>query len=98
MFCQSYIILRIQREVGQSVDPDEMVHNEQPHQDLHCLQMQLFVSQMFKVLMVIREMNVYVTFLFPFSVRNSEAPARYTTTSAVLGKFIDYNCIYDEQN
>ena len=27
---------------GNSVDPDEMVHGDQTHQDLHCLQIQLF--------------------------------------------------------
>ena len=46
-------MLRIQRleangvdldEVAHSVDLDEAAHYEPPHQDLHCLQIQLFSS------------------------------------------------------
>ena len=33
-----------------SVDPDEVAHNEPPHQDLHCLLVQLFSSMALKVL------------------------------------------------
>ena len=67
---------------------------------LYCSQSnQPFLSLVLKVLMVLCEINNCVTlFCSPFSVRNSEAPARYNTTPAVLGKFIDYNCIYHEQN
>ena len=31
-----------------SVDPDEVAHDEPPHQDLHCLQIQLFSSLVVK--------------------------------------------------
>ena len=40
----SYIILRIQRLEANSVDLDEVAHHEPPHQDLHCLQIQLLSS------------------------------------------------------
>ena len=39
-----YIILRIQRLRANSADLDEVAHYEPPHQDLHCLQIQLFLS------------------------------------------------------
>ena len=39
-----YFIMRIQRQRANSVDLDEVAHYEPPHQDLHCLQMQLFSS------------------------------------------------------
>ena len=45
-----YIILRIQRLEGNSVDLDEVAHVEPPHQDLGCLQIQLFSSLVLKVL------------------------------------------------
>ena len=38
----SYIVLRIQRPEGNSVDLNEMAHFEPHHQDLRCLQIQLF--------------------------------------------------------
>ena len=31
-----------------NVDPDEVAHYEPPHQDLHCLQIQLFSSLVLK--------------------------------------------------
>ena len=34
---------------GQTDDLDEAAHHELPHQDLHCLQMQLFLSLVLKV-------------------------------------------------
>ena len=37
-------MLRIQRLEGNSVDLDELAHHEPPHQDLRCLQIQLFSS------------------------------------------------------
>ena len=51
----TYIILRIQRLEGRhmradSVDLDEMAYYEPPHQDLHCLQIQLFSSLVVKEL------------------------------------------------
>ena len=39
-----YIILRIQRLGANSVDLEEMAHDEPPHQDLRCLKFQLFSS------------------------------------------------------
>ena len=42
MLSPSYSILRIQRLEGNSVDLDEVAHYEPPHQDLRCLQTQLF--------------------------------------------------------
>ena len=42
-FFPSYIILRIKKiNRANSVDPDEVAHNEPPHLDLRCLQIQLF--------------------------------------------------------
>ena len=49
MLCPSYIILRIQRLEGKNVDLDKVAHHE-PHQDLHCLQIQLFSSMVLKEL------------------------------------------------
>ena len=34
---------------GQSVDLDRVVHHEPPHQDLRCLQIQLFLSLVLRV-------------------------------------------------
>ena len=34
-------LVRIQRPEGDSIDPDEVAHNEPPHLDLSCWQMQL---------------------------------------------------------
>ena len=45
-----YVILKIQEKKAKSIDPDEAVHYEPPHQELHCLQVQLFVSVADKVL------------------------------------------------
>ena len=45
MLSPRYIILKIQ-----SVDLDEVAHNEPPHQDLRCLQIQLFSSLILKEL------------------------------------------------
>ena len=50
MFHPSYIILRIQKLEVNSVDLDEVAHYEPPHQDLGCLQIQLFSSLVLKVL------------------------------------------------
>ena len=50
MLSPSYIILRIQRPGGNSVDLDEVAHDESSHQDLHCLQIQLFSSVALKEL------------------------------------------------
>ena len=50
MLSPSYILLRIQRLEGNSVDLDEVAHYEPPHQDLHCLQIQLFLSLVVKEL------------------------------------------------
>ena len=33
---------------GQTVDLDEVAHYEPPHQDLYCLQIQLFLSMVLK--------------------------------------------------
>ena len=46
----SYIILRIQRLEGKQLDLDEVAHYEPPHQDLRCLQIQLFSSLVLKEL------------------------------------------------
>ena len=50
MLSPSYIILRIQRLEGNSLDLDEVAHYEPPHQDLRCLQIQLFSSLVVKEL------------------------------------------------
>ena len=34
--------------MANSVDLDEVAHDEPPHQDLRCLQIQLFLSQLLK--------------------------------------------------
>ena len=47
----SYIILKIQRLEGNSVDLDEVAHHEPSHQNLDCLQIQLFSS------LVLKELN-----------------------------------------
>ena len=41
MLSPSYIIFRIQRQEGKQCDPHETAHNEPPHQDLSCMQIQL---------------------------------------------------------
>ena len=46
----SCIIVRIQRLKGKQVDLYEVAHDEPPHQDLHCLQIQLFASLVVKEL------------------------------------------------
>ena len=46
----SYIILRMQRLEANSVDLDEVAHYEPPHQNLRCLQIQLFSSLVVKEL------------------------------------------------
>ena len=48
MVNSSYIILRIQRLRAKSVDLGEVAHHE--HQDLHCLQIQVFSSLVLKEL------------------------------------------------
>ena len=47
MLSPSYIKLRIQTLRANSVDLDEVAHYEPPHQDLRCLQIQLFSSLVF---------------------------------------------------
>ena len=43
------------------MDLDEVAHDEPPHQDLHCLQIQLFSSVVVKELTAVaRSNNVYV--------------------------------------
>ena len=45
MLSPSYINIENSKTRGQTVvDLDEGAHNEPPHQDLHCLQIQLFLS------------------------------------------------------
>ena len=46
----NYIVLRIQKLEGNSVDLDEVAQYEPPHQDLRCLQIQLFLSLVLKEL------------------------------------------------
>ena len=50
MLSPSYIILRIQTLEANSVDLDEVAHDEPPHQELRCLQIQLFSSPVVKEL------------------------------------------------
>ena len=38
--------------MANSVDPDEVAHNEPPHQDLAVLKIQLFSSLVFKALKI----------------------------------------------
>ena len=49
MLSPSHIILRIQRLEANSVELDEVAHYEPPHQDLRCLQIQLFSSLVVRV-------------------------------------------------
>ena len=51
MLSPSYIIQRIQTLEGKSVDLDGVAHYEPPHQELSCLQIQLFSSLVVKELM-----------------------------------------------
>ena len=53
MLSLSYIILRIQRLEGKQCRSDEVAHYEPPHQDLRCLQIQLFSS------LVLKELNLF---------------------------------------
>ena len=46
------IILRFQRQRGNSVDLDEVAHYEPPHQDLNCFQIQFFSSLAVKELTI----------------------------------------------
>ena len=50
MLSPSYVILKIQRLEGKSVDLDEVMkwHTEPPHHDLRCLQIQLYLSLILK--------------------------------------------------
>ena len=41
--------------MADGVDLDEVAHDEPPHQDLHCLQNQLFSS------LVVKELNSFVS-------------------------------------
>ena len=50
MLSPSCIILRIQRQMANCVDLDEVAQYETPHHDLCCLQIPLFSSLVFKVL------------------------------------------------
>ena len=53
MLSPSYIMLRIQRletKRANSIDLDEVANYEPPHQELHCLQIQLFSSPVLKEL------------------------------------------------
>ena len=45
-------MLRIQRQRAHSVNLDEVAHNEPPHQDLRCLQNQIFLPLVLKVLVL----------------------------------------------
>ena len=42
-----------------SVDPDEVAHDEPSHQDLRCLQIQLFLSLVLKELSSIKQDTVF---------------------------------------
>ena len=49
MSSPSYIIIGDSKTRGRnSVDLDEVAHYEPPHQDLHCLQIQLILSLVLK--------------------------------------------------
>ena len=52
MLSPSYVILRIQRLIKRANSEDlvEVAHYEPPHQDLRCLQIQLFSSLVLKEL------------------------------------------------
>ena len=50
------IIFRIQRLRTNCVDLDEVAHYEPPHQDLRCLQIQLFSSLVLKELIIIENL------------------------------------------
>ena len=59
MLSPCYSILRIQRLEGKRVDLDEVAHYEPPHQDLRCLQIQLFSSLVVKELRSIHLETTY---------------------------------------
>ena len=44
------------------MDADEAAHNEQLHQDLHCLQIQLFSSLVLKVMMPQSNKHLFYVF------------------------------------
>ena len=50
MLSPSYIILSIQRLEDKRCNLDEVAHNEPPHQELRCLQIQLLSSLVLKEL------------------------------------------------
>ena len=52
-------MLRIQRLGGNSVVLDEVAHHEPPHQDLRCLQIQLFSSLVPKELIVYKSVSKF---------------------------------------
>ena len=49
--------------MANSVDLDEVAHHEPPHQDLHCLQIQLFLSLALKKLNNLSSMYKFFSFL-----------------------------------
>ena len=62
MVSPSYVILRIQKlSRANSLDLDEVTHNESPHQDLHSLQIQLFLSVVLKELRSNFQKEIYFT-------------------------------------
>ena len=53
--------------MGNSVDLDEVAHNEPPHQDLSCLQIQLFSSLvLIELKIVLRDLGCYRRFVSSF--------------------------------
>ena len=58
MLSPSYIILKKFKDYrANSVDLDEVAHYEPPHQDLRCLQIQLFASLVLKELKLLKELK-----------------------------------------
>ena len=69
-----------------SVDLDEVAHNEPPHQELHCLQIQLFASLVLKELKL-QERTCWICLLQEISFILFQQRAGYTLLNEYKDKF-----------
>ena len=72
MLSPSYIIIENSKTRGQTVDLDEVAHDEPPHQDLHCLQIQLNSS------LVVKELNAPLILCVLEGLSNSSLTTSYS--------------------
>ena len=75
MLNPSYSILGIQILEENSVDLEEVAHYEPPHQDLRCLQIQLFSSLVLKELKLVENMHssaIIEQFMNDLNILNSK--------------------------